>query len=298
VLAGDPEVKQEGGKQVVTYKLGTKAVWSDGTAITAKDFVFTAESIRDGEDIYDKSGYDKIESIEATDDTTVKMTLESAYPDWRGIFSGGYGLLPAHLLEGKDRSAIMKDGYDFSGGPWKLEKWEKGVSITLVPNDKYWGTKPNLDKVIFQFTTDTAAAFQGFKAGQVSAIYPQPQLDAIDQINAGLPGAQSQYSAESGNVEALWMNNAKFPFDSLKVRQAFGYAIDRDAIVKRLFGGVGVATLGDLLGEEVFNFTAEAAGVVAAHHPLALVGELELCLAVHRDVVKFSKEEEVAVELE
>jgi peptide/nickel transport system substrate-binding protein len=240
VLAGDPEVEQVGGKQVITYKLGTKAVWSDGVAITAKDFVYTAETIRDGDDIYDKTGYDKIEKIEAKDDTTVVATLSTTYPDWRGLFSGGYGILPAHLLEGKDRSAIMKDGYDFSGGPWKLEKWDKGVSITLVPNDKYWGAKPNLDKVIFQFTTDTAAAFQAFKSDQVSVLYPQPQLDAIDQIKAGLPNAQSSYSPRSGNVEALWINNEAFPFDSLAVRQAVGFSIDRDAVVKRLFGAVGV----------------------------------------------------------
>ncbi len=36
------------------------------------------------------------------------------------------------------------------------------------------------------------------------------------------------------------MNNAKAPFDDVAVRQAFAYAIDRDAIVKRLFGGLGV----------------------------------------------------------
>jgi peptide/nickel transport system substrate-binding protein len=44
----------------------------------------------------------------------------------------------------------------------------------------------------------------------------------------------------TGNVEALWINNSKAPFDDKAVRQAFAYAIDRDAIVNKLFGGIGV----------------------------------------------------------
>ena len=113
------------------------------------------------------------------------------------------------------------------------------MGVTLTPNPKFYGPKAK-SKVVFKFLADTAAEFQAFQAGEVSAIYPQPQLDAIDAINAGLTGADKYVTANTGNVEALWLNNAAFPFDSLAVRQAFAYAVDRDAIVKRLFGGIGV----------------------------------------------------------
>ncbi len=150
-------------------------------------------------------------------------------------------MLPSHLLEGKDRAAIMKDGYDFSGGPWLIESWRRGVSVTLVPNENYFGTKPKLDEVIFQFLPDTAAAFQALRSGQVDALYPSPQLDALSQIKAGVPGTRSEVEPQSGNLEALWMNNQAFPFDSVAVRQAFAHAIDRSAIVKRLFGDLGLS---------------------------------------------------------
>jgi peptide/nickel transport system substrate-binding protein len=94
--------------------------------------------------------------------------------------------------------------------------------------------------VVEKFFADTAAEFQAFKAGEVDTIGPQPQLDAIQQINAGLPGVTSKVDANTGNVEALWMNNAKAPFNDVAVRQAVAYAIDRNAIVKRLFGAIGV----------------------------------------------------------
>jgi peptide/nickel transport system substrate-binding protein len=240
LVTGEPEVAVgDDGTQTITYSINPDAVWSDGEPITSADFEYTALQIRDGDDIFDKTGYDRISAIDASDPATVIVTLDSPYAGWRTLFSV-YGIMPAHLLEGQDRAAVMADGYDFSGGPWKIEKWTRGTSVTLVHNENYWGDKPHLDKVTFLFLPDTTAAFQALKSGQVSVLYPSPQLDALTQIDAGLPGIQSQVDARSGNLEAIWLNNAAAPFDSVAVRQALAYSIDRDAIVKRLFGSLGI----------------------------------------------------------
>lgn len=240
LLAGEPVSEEVDGKQTITYSINPDAVWSDGEPITSADFEYTALEVRDGKDILDKSGYDKIESIETPDDQTVVLTMSQPYASWRALFSNGYGVLPAHILEGQDRAALMKDGYSWSGGPWIIDSWERGTSVTLVPNENYWGEPPHLDKVTFQFLTDTAAAFQALKSGQVDALYPSPQLDALSQIEAGIPGTRSQVDAQTGNLEAIWLNNQAFPFDSQAVRQAATYAIDREAIVNRLFGSIGI----------------------------------------------------------
>ena len=92
----------------------------------------------------------------------------------------------------------MKDGYTWSGGPLDADSVEQGRRRDLVPNPKYWGQQPLVDKVEMKFFADTAAEFQAFKAGEVDAIGPQPQLDAIDQINAGLPGVTSKVHVEHG----------------------------------------------------------------------------------------------------
>jgi peptide/nickel transport system substrate-binding protein len=118
--------------------------------------------------------------------------------------------------------------------------WEKGTQITLVPNPNYWGTKPKLDKLVFKIITDTSAEFQAFKANETSMIYPQPQPDAVDQIKAGIPGINQYFTDQTGNLEALWFDNGVAPFNDAKVRQAWGYALDRTAIVNRLFGPLGV----------------------------------------------------------
>lgn len=240
LMASEPVISG-GAKPQITYKLNPKAVWSDGQPITSADLKYTALQIRDGKNIFDKTGYSEIASVTTPDPRTAVVTLAHPLGAWKGLFSGEYGILPSHLLQGKDRNAIMKNGYTFSGGPWKIKSWVKGTSVTLIPNDRYWGPKPKLDKVTFQFTSDTAAAFQAFRTGQLDALYPSPQLDVIDQLKQGLPNTQVQTDAQSGNLEALWMNDSRFPFNDVNVRKALAYAVDRKGIVKRLYGPLGVS---------------------------------------------------------
>jgi peptide/nickel transport system substrate-binding protein len=222
-------------KQVVTYKLNPEAVWSDGTPITSADFKYTWEQIATGQDIYDTTGYKDIEGVDATDPATAIVTFSKPYAGWEDLFGGFYGIYPSHLLTGKDRSAEMKDGYKWSGGPWMLDHWTKGEEVKLIPNPNYWGTKPSLDAVVFKFVAETAAEVQAYKTGQVRMIYPQAQLE-LTQLQ-GLPDTEFDVTT-SLNYEALWFNAAKPPLDDINVRQALAYATDRTAIVKQLFGPV------------------------------------------------------------
>jgi peptide/nickel transport system substrate-binding protein len=146
---------------------------------------------------------------------------------------------PAHILKGHDRDAAMKNGYSWSGGPW-IASWAKGDNVTLTPNRRYWGSQAHLDKVVFKFESDTAAEFQAFRSNQVQAIYPQPQIDVVNAIKSGIGNANLRTNAHTAYVEALWINNARPPFNDTAVRQAFAYAIDRVTVVKQLFGGLGV----------------------------------------------------------
>jgi peptide/nickel transport system substrate-binding protein len=238
-MAGMPAVSSVNGKQVVTYNISPTAVWSDNTPITSNDFKYTWEQVVNGEDTYDPTGYDRIESIDTTNPKVAVVTFAEDFASWTALFSADYGIYPSHLLEGKDRHNLMRNGYDWSGGPW-IADWDKGVSVTLTPNPNWYGTKPTIERVIFRIIPNTASMFKAFEGDQVDAIYPQSEPAAIASIKGGIPGTQSVFSEETGNVEALWINNARFPFDSVAVRQAFAYSIDRDAIVEALFGDLGI----------------------------------------------------------
>jgi peptide/nickel transport system substrate-binding protein len=234
LLTGEPEL-EVGPPQKVTYRIREEAVWSDGQPITSSDFKYTWDQIANGEGIYDKTGYDRIEAVDDSDPKVAVVTYREPFAGWRDLFGGFFGIYPSHLLEGKDRNALMKDGYQFSGGPWVIEAWIKGEEIRLKPNPNYWGDKPNLEGVVFKFITDTAAEQQAYLTGQVTAIYPQAQLEL-----AQLRGApDTEFKADYGLAyEAIWFNTDKPPLDEKAVRQAIAYATDRNAIVEQLFGAV------------------------------------------------------------
>lgn len=239
LLTGEPELVEE-PEQVVTYSINPDAVWSDGEPITCADWVYTNDQIANAEAIYDRTGYQDVESVECPDPKTAVVTFAEPYAGWKSMFGGQYGVYPAHILEGEDRNAAMVDGYDFSGGPWIIDEWARGDFVRLVPNENYWGIVPSLDSVTFRFITDSSAEFEAFSGGEVLGIYPQPQVDTVEQVAAGIDGATVDVQAQSPNIEALWINNSVPPFDSAAVRQAFAYALDRDALVERLFGGLGI----------------------------------------------------------
>jgi peptide/nickel transport system substrate-binding protein len=275
VLDGEPTLETT-PVQKITYKINPAAVWSDGVAITCADFQYVVNQQQTGSDLYDPTGYPDIASVTCPNDKTAVVTYKQGktFANWKTLFSGNYGLLPSHLLKGKDRDAAMKDGYSWSGGPW-IAKWTKGDNITLTQNPKFWGPKPKLDKVVFKFITDTATEFQAVKSGQVDAIYPQPQIDVVDQIAAGgLNNLNTVYNSNTASVEALWMNNAKFPFDTVEARQAVSYAIDRAAIVEKLFGKLGVTTPWNSLNEYVVKDYANLDAFANYKLDLSKVNEL------------------------
>jgi peptide/nickel transport system substrate-binding protein len=233
LLTADP-VLEPGPPQKVTYKIDPKAVWSDGQPITSHDFKYTWQQIVTGTDIYDQTGYIDIASVDDSDPHTAVVTFKpnEDYAAWRDLFGGFYGVMPSHILEGKDRDALMKDGYTWSGGPWKLDHWTKGQELKLVPNTAYWGQKPNLNSITWKFQEDSAAELQNYKSGQVSLIYPQAQ-PGQEQLKSA---PNTTFSVVTGlDYEALWFNTTKAPLNSLNVRKALAFATDRDAIVKQLF---------------------------------------------------------------
>ena len=94
--------------------------------ITSADYKYTWDQIATGNDIYDKTGYDKIESVDSSDPTTAVVTFAEPFAGWKDLFGGFYGIYPEHLLDGKDRNAEMKDGYKWSGGPWMHRVLDQG----------------------------------------------------------------------------------------------------------------------------------------------------------------------------
>lgn len=252
LVVGEPTTETTNGKQVVTYKVNPAAVWSDGDPIDAKDFEFTwrlqkSSDPKDGgcPDLISTTGYDQIESVEGADnDKTVTLTYAKPFSDWKSLFQ----LYPQHLMDKTDAkancAAIVKgwptaEGIPAASGPFKMDKSGIDVNkkiLTLTRNDKYWGEKPKLDRIILQgIGNEPGVSVKALRNDEVQLIYPQPQLDLVKNIKALEPKITSKTNFGL-TFEHLDFNTKDELLGQKVVRQAITYALNRPDIVAKTVG--------------------------------------------------------------
>lgn len=224
LLAGQPKL-DTGPPMRVTYQINPRAVWSDGEPITSTDFKYTYEEALQLSP--------EIKSVDDSSPHVAVVTFSYPFPQWHEEFGP---LLPAHLLQGKDRDALMHNGYSFSGGPWIIDHWTRGQEVKLVPNSRYWDEKPKLDAIVFKIFGDSSAYVAAFETGQVDVAY----FSSAGSETAALRGvARTQYESRlSLSWYGVWFNTHRPPLDSVSVRKALAYATDRSAIASQVYGAV------------------------------------------------------------
>lgn len=118
-----------------------------------------------------------------------------------------------------------------AAGPFRLKEWERGSYVTLERNPDYGGEPAGVQEITFRFipSTEQPAALAN---GEVDVIYPQPQIDLIDQVR-DIEGVE--YDVNFGVTwEHVTYNLANPVLADVRVRQAIGLAVDRQAVVDTL----------------------------------------------------------------
>ncbi len=142
----------------ITYTVNPKAMWNDGTPITWKDFeaLWKANNGTDPSyQIGDSTGWKDIESVtQGSDERQAIVKYSTPFSDWKSLFSPLY---PASVIGTPDGfNNGYKDKVPVSAGPYKVSKLDETAgTVTLVPDEKWWGDKPKLDQVIFRSSTAT-----------------------------------------------------------------------------------------------------------------------------------------------
>jgi peptide/nickel transport system substrate-binding protein len=222
--------------QTIVYKIKQDAAWSDGTPLSADDFIYLWKnqngSIKTN-DVATTTGYDRIESVEGSDNgKTVTVVFKKPFSDWKGLFTG---ILPSHYVEATKGG--WNDGLDKnpekipSAGPFIVKDYTAGQSLTLVRNDKYAGTKPHLDSIVYRFLPDSTTQPPALQNNEVDFIYPQPQLDLVQQVKA-LPDVSS-VSNNGLTFEHFDFNFKNEHLADLKVRQAIATGMNVNEMVDR-----------------------------------------------------------------
>ena len=214
------------------FKLHEGVKFHDGSDFDADDVVFSLDRAR-GENSVNaqKALFEPIEAVVAKDKYTVEMTLKR--PTGAMLFNLGWG----DAVMVAPESAETNKSNPVGTGPFKLDKWVKGDSISLVKNADYWGSPAKLDKATFKIVADAAAALAALMAGDVDAfpIFPAPEM---------LPQFENdpRFKVVIGTTEGetiLATNNGVKPFDDVRVRKALAYAINRQSLIDGAMFGYG-----------------------------------------------------------
>ncbi|HZA82751.1 MAG TPA: ABC transporter family substrate-binding protein [Actinomycetes bacterium] len=225
--------------QTVVYKIKQNAIWSDDTPVSAKDFIYLWENLngtKKDNDVAGTTGYDQIQSVRGSDnDKTVTVVFKTPFRDWQSLFASGSYILPAHFMEkqpGGWNTGLDKNPETFPSAGWfKFQNWTAGESLTLVRNDKYFGPKAHLDSVVFRFLPESTTQPAALQNNEVDLIYPQPQLDQVQQIKA-LADVTSEINF-GPTFEHLTLNFKNEHLGDLKVRQALAKGLNQEELVNR-----------------------------------------------------------------
>ncbi|WP_099867212.1 ABC transporter substrate-binding protein [Pararhizobium haloflavum] len=229
-LARDWEISEDG--LTYTFTLAEDVTFHDGSIFDADDVKFSLDRARADDSINaQKVLFADIESVEVVDPQTVEVTLSR--PNGSFLFNMAWGDAVIVAEETAGDNATNPVGT----GPFAFADWVRGDSVTLARYDGYWGEAPKLDTVTFKFISDPTAAFAAMMAEDIDAFPNFPAPENLQQFEA-----DPRFSVIVGSTEGetvLGINNAKPPFDDVKVREAIAHAIDRQAIIDGAMFGYG-----------------------------------------------------------
>lgn len=262
---GDPEAGQAEKWEVsedgltYTFHLRDGLKWSDGSDLTAEDFVYSwqrvcdpnvaapyAETVLGMVEGYDKAVAGDIEKlgVEAKDDKTFVVHLANPCPYFESLaaFATLNPVQKETIETNGDAWATEADTY-ISNGPFYMAEWVPGSYVLMKKNPNYWDADSiKLDGIKFNLIEDANAAYSAYQTGEILMVKDVPTEE--------IPSLKDN---DEFHVEPLIgtyyisLNLEKAPFDNKLVREALSLAIDREYVANTLMQGTYSPT-GNIVG--------------------------------------------------
>jgi ABC-type transport system substrate-binding protein len=246
-----------------TFHLRDGMTWSDGTPVTAADYVYTLQRMADPNTAFDVTFYygsiknftaattgevpiDQV-GIQAIDDRTVAITTAQPTP-FLALIAADIYVVPKHIVEQQGDNWSLDPTTCLSCGPFVVESWEKGKQLTFVNNPAYTGPWASpLQKIVYLIGADEAQ-FPAYENGEIDMIdrgYEQV-ISPADQARIESDDKLSQELHKWPQFQSWWLafGGEDTAFKDLNVRKAFAHAVDRDAIINSVLRGQAVAAYG------------------------------------------------------
>ena len=224
-VASDYEISDDGLTYTFTLREGVK--FHNGETVDLDDVIYSIERCKTDPNVNPQTstGLQCIESLEKKDDSTLVIKLSEPNTELMSLLT----------------LAILPDDYDkqdtqpVGTGPYKYVSRTAQENVVLERFEDYWGTPGNIDKVTYKIEEKAESLVLGLESGALDLVshLTTTQTNELDK---------SDFNIETGSmnlVQALYLNNARAPFDDELVRQALCYAIDRQYILDMAFDGYG-----------------------------------------------------------
>ncbi len=232
-----------------TFHLREGLIWSDGSPLTANDFVYSWKRVADpntaapyGYDLLNYiEGYDEAEAgnidalaVSAPDDSTfvVKLSNPCTYFDKICAFAV---LVPVQeaTVEANGESWTIDPATYITDGPYLMTEFTDGSQIVFEKNPYYWDAEHvTFDTIVWHLIEDANAAYSAYQNGDLAMIKDVPteeipSLEGSDEFFID-PIMGTYYSS---------FNSQRAPFDDPKVREALSLAIDREHVAGTIMQG-------------------------------------------------------------
>ena len=232
-----------------TFHLRDGLKWSDGSDLTANDFVYSwkrvcdpmvaapyAETVLSMVEGYDKAIEGDLDALQvaAQDDNTLVVTLNApcSYFGSLAAFATLSPVQEATVTANGDAWATSAETY-ISNGPFYVSEWVPGSYIMMSKNPYYWNADAiKLDGIKWNLIEDSNAAYSAYQTGEVLMIKDVP----TEEIPSLKDNAEFHVDPIIGTYY-LSMNLERDAFKDAKVRKALSLAIDRDYVANTLMQG-------------------------------------------------------------
>ena len=282
-LAESVDVSDDG--LVYTFHIAPDAKWSNGTDVTANDFVFGWQRLADPDlaseyafiletiHVVNASevvaGEKPVEElgVKAVDDKTFEVTLSLPCDFLLGLmaFPSFFPLNKEFFESQGDQFALGVDNMIYCG-PYNMTDWKQGESYTFTKNPDYFKYDPDAaETVVFKFQQDTQTAVLDYQAGNINVVKLQGEQVDMYKDDPGFTNRLQGY---------LWyipVNMTVDKLQNLNLRKALHYAIDRETIAANVLKDGSIAAEGEIpvelaTGPDGKDFR-ETAGKITEYDP-------------------------------